>query len=92
MHHNPLDISICFKEIHFPAGLCLDFMLQEAKCLGLIQIHLLKLLCIFLLQNKDLKSRILHLEGSYRSSKEGLLVQMEARIMELEERLENEER
>ncbi|XP_061450864.1 cingulin-like protein 1 isoform X2 [Rhineura floridana] len=43
-------------------------------------------------QNKDMKSRILHLEGSYRSSKEGLLVQMEARIMELEERLENEER
>ncbi|XP_062819481.1 cingulin-like protein 1 isoform X2 [Anolis carolinensis] len=43
-------------------------------------------------QNKDLKSRILHLEGSYRSSKEGLLVQMEARIVELEERLENEER
>ncbi|XP_042327290.1 cingulin-like protein 1 isoform X1 [Sceloporus undulatus] len=43
-------------------------------------------------QNKDLKSRILHLEGSYRSSKEGLLVQMETRIVELEERLENEER
>ncbi|KAJ7311321.1 hypothetical protein JRQ81_006937 [Phrynocephalus forsythii] len=43
-------------------------------------------------QNKDLKSRILHLEGSYRSSKEGLLVQMEGRIVELEERLENEER
>ncbi|XP_066492136.1 cingulin-like protein 1 isoform X2 [Tiliqua scincoides] len=43
-------------------------------------------------QNKDLKSRILHLEGSYRSSKEGLVVQMEARIIELEERLENEER
>jgi len=44
------------------------------------------------LQNKDLKSRILHLEGSYRSSKEGLVAQMEARITELEERLENEER
>nr|XP_020640447.1 cingulin-like protein 1 [Pogona vitticeps]XP_020640448.1 cingulin-like protein 1 [Pogona vitticeps]XP_020640449.1 cingulin-like protein 1 [Pogona vitticeps] len=43
-------------------------------------------------QNKDLKSRIMHLEGSYRSSKEGLLVQMETRVMELEERLENEER
>ncbi|XP_033022334.1 cingulin-like protein 1 isoform X2 [Lacerta agilis] len=43
-------------------------------------------------QNKDLKSRIFHLEGSYQSSKEGLLVQMETRIMELEERLENEER
>ncbi|XP_044294639.1 cingulin-like protein 1 isoform X2 [Varanus komodoensis] len=43
-------------------------------------------------QNKDLKSRILHLEGSYRSSKDGLLTQMEARILELEERLEAEER
>ncbi|KAF6350974.1 cingulin like 1 [Rhinolophus ferrumequinum] len=43
-------------------------------------------------QNKDLKSRIIHLEGSYRSSKEGLVVQMEARIMELEDRLESEER
>ncbi|XP_044836127.1 cingulin-like protein 1 isoform X3 [Mauremys mutica] len=43
-------------------------------------------------QNKDLKSRILHLEGSYRSSKEGLVAQMEARITELEGRLENEER
>ncbi|KAM9532951.1 cingulin-like protein 1 isoform 2-T2 [Guaruba guarouba] len=43
-------------------------------------------------QNRDLKSRILHLEGSYRSSKEGLVAQMEARITELEERLENEER
>ncbi|XP_003462104.1 cingulin-like protein 1 [Cavia porcellus] len=43
-------------------------------------------------QNKDLKSRLVHLEGSYRSSKEGLVVQMEARIMELEDRLESEER
>ncbi|XP_048189137.1 cingulin-like protein 1 [Perognathus longimembris pacificus] len=43
-------------------------------------------------QNKDLKSRIIHLEGSYRSSKEGLVAQMEARITELEDRLETEER
>ncbi|XP_054421344.1 cingulin-like protein 1 isoform X2 [Pteronotus mesoamericanus] len=43
-------------------------------------------------QNKDLKSRIIHLEGSYRSSKEGLVVQLEARIAELEDRLESEER
>uniref|UniRef100_A0A8C9P7Z1 Cingulin like 1 n=1 Tax=Spermophilus dauricus TaxID=99837 RepID=A0A8C9P7Z1_SPEDA len=43
-------------------------------------------------QNKDLKSRIIHLEGSYRSNKEGLVVQMEARIAELEDRLESEER
>ncbi|KAM5340979.1 cingulin-like protein 1 isoform 1-T2 [Glossophaga mutica] len=43
-------------------------------------------------QNKDLKSRIIHLEGSYRSSKEGLVVQLESRIAELEDRLESEER
>lgn len=43
-------------------------------------------------QNKDLKSRIIHLEGSYRSSKDGLVAQMEARITELEERLQSEER
>lgn len=43
-------------------------------------------------QNKDLKSRIIHLEGSYRSSKDGLVAQMEARIAELEERLQSEER
>nr|DBA31725.1 TPA: hypothetical protein GDO54_007510 [Pyxicephalus adspersus] len=43
-------------------------------------------------QNKDLKSRIAHLETSHRSNKEGLVAQMEARIVELEERLENEER
>uniref|UniRef100_A0A803K8H7 Cingulin-like 1 n=1 Tax=Xenopus tropicalis TaxID=8364 RepID=A0A803K8H7_XENTR len=43
-------------------------------------------------QNKDLKSRIVHLENSHRSNKEGLVAQMETRIAELEERLENEER
>ncbi|XP_058521774.1 cingulin-like protein 1 [Ochotona princeps] len=43
-------------------------------------------------QNKDLKSRVVHLEGSYRTSKEGLVVQLEARITELEERLQSEER
>ncbi|XP_056428385.1 cingulin-like protein 1 isoform X2 [Hyla sarda] len=43
-------------------------------------------------QNKDLKSRIAHLETSHRSNKEGLVAQMEGRIAELEERLENEER
>ncbi|KAM4677852.1 LOW QUALITY PROTEIN: cingulin-like protein 1 [Discoglossus pictus] len=43
-------------------------------------------------QNKDLKSRISHLENSHRSNKEGLVAQMEGRIAELEERLENEER
>ncbi|XP_062845696.1 cingulin-like protein 1 isoform X2 [Trichomycterus rosablanca] len=43
-------------------------------------------------QNKDLKSRITHLESSQRSSKEGLVAQMESRIQELEERLEAEER
>ncbi|OCT89549.1 cingulin-like 1 L homeolog isoform X1 [Xenopus laevis] len=43
-------------------------------------------------QNKDLKSRIVHLENSHRSNKEGLVAQMETRIAELEERLEYEER
>lgn len=43
-------------------------------------------------QNKDLKSRIAHLEGSHKPSKEGLVVQLENRIQELEERLEGEER
>ncbi|KAL7830973.1 hypothetical protein SRHO_G00304750, partial [Serrasalmus rhombeus] len=43
-------------------------------------------------QNKDLKSRIAHLENSQKSSKEGLVAQLESRIQELEERLEGEER
>nr|UDP83081.1 cingulin-like protein protein 1 isoform X1 [Scophthalmus maximus] len=43
-------------------------------------------------QNKDLKSRVAHLEGSQKSNKEGLVVQLEDRIQELEERLEGEER
>ncbi|XP_046897466.1 cingulin-like protein 1 [Hypomesus transpacificus] len=43
-------------------------------------------------QNKDLKSRVAHLEGSQKSNKEGLVSQLENRIQELEERLEGEER
>ncbi|XP_035642931.2 cingulin-like protein 1 [Oncorhynchus keta] len=43
-------------------------------------------------QNKDLKSRIAHLEGSQKSNKEGLVSQLESRIQEMEERLEGEER
>ncbi|XP_038606081.1 cingulin-like protein 1 isoform X2 [Tachyglossus aculeatus] len=43
-------------------------------------------------QNKDLKSRILHLEESHRSGKEGLVAQMEARLSELEEQLDAEKR
>ncbi|XP_032088687.1 cingulin-like protein 1 [Thamnophis elegans] len=43
-------------------------------------------------QNKELRGRILHLEGSHKPSKEGLLAQMEARLLALEEQLENEER
>ncbi|KAM8762800.1 cingulin-like protein 1 isoform 2-T2 [Acanthopagrus schlegelii] len=43
-------------------------------------------------QNKDLKSRVSHLEGSQKSNKEGLVAQLEGRIQELEERLEGEER
>uniref|UniRef100_A0A8C4FAJ9 Cingulin like 1 n=1 Tax=Dicentrarchus labrax TaxID=13489 RepID=A0A8C4FAJ9_DICLA len=43
-------------------------------------------------QNKDLKGRLSHLEGSQKSNKEGLVAQLEERIQELEERLEGEER
>ncbi|KAM4631040.1 cingulin-like protein 1 [Polymixia lowei] len=43
-------------------------------------------------QNKDLKGRVTHLEGSQKSNKEGLVTQLETRIQELEERLEGEER
>ncbi|KAM9409785.1 cingulin-like protein 1 isoform 2-T2 [Pholidichthys leucotaenia] len=43
-------------------------------------------------QNKDLKARVSHLEGSQQSNKEGLVAQLETRIQELEERLEVEER
>ncbi|XP_018523501.1 cingulin-like protein 1 isoform X2 [Lates calcarifer] len=43
-------------------------------------------------QNKDLKGRVAHLEGSQKSNKEGLVTQLENRVQELEERLEGEER
>ncbi|XP_034045875.1 cingulin-like protein 1 isoform X2 [Thalassophryne amazonica] len=43
-------------------------------------------------QNKDLKSRVDHLEGTQKSNKEGLVAQLEDRVHELEQRLESEER
>ncbi|XP_030630763.1 cingulin-like protein 1 [Chanos chanos] len=43
-------------------------------------------------QNKDLKSRVAHLEGSQKSSQDGLVSKLEGRIQELEERLLGEER
>ncbi|CAL9701854.1 unnamed protein product [Knipowitschia caucasica] len=43
-------------------------------------------------QNKDLKSRVTHLESSQKSNKEGQISQLEGRVQELEERLEAEER
>ncbi|KAM4596446.1 cingulin-like protein 1 isoform 2-T2 [Fundulus diaphanus] len=43
-------------------------------------------------QNKDLKSRVAHLEGSHKSNKENLVTELEARVQELEEKLEVEER
>ncbi|XP_048418493.2 cingulin-like protein 1 isoform X2 [Stegostoma tigrinum] len=43
-------------------------------------------------QHKDLKSRIAYLEGSQKQTKEGIVNQLEARIQELEDRLEAEER
>ncbi|XP_059927185.1 cingulin-like protein 1 isoform X1 [Gadus macrocephalus] len=43
-------------------------------------------------QNKDLRGRVSHLEGSQRTSQEGVVSQLEGRVGELEERLEAEER
>ncbi|KAK3558133.1 hypothetical protein QTP86_009867 [Hemibagrus guttatus] len=43
-------------------------------------------------QNKDLKSRLSHLEVSQKSSQEGLVTKLELRIQELEERLHEQER
>ncbi|KAG5273698.1 hypothetical protein AALO_G00154450 [Alosa alosa] len=43
-------------------------------------------------QNRDLKSRVSHLEGSQRSGQDGLVARLEGRIQELETRLEGEER
>ncbi|XP_060924785.1 cingulin-like protein 1 [Limanda limanda] len=43
-------------------------------------------------QNKDLKGRVAHMEGSQKSNKEGVVAQLEDRVQELEERLEGEER
>ncbi|XP_017261044.1 cingulin-like protein 1 [Kryptolebias marmoratus] len=43
-------------------------------------------------QNKDLKSRVTHLEGSQRSNQDALVSKLNSRIQELEERLQGEER
>ncbi|MGH0154873.1 UNVERIFIED_CONTAM: hypothetical protein FKN15_029778 [Acipenser sinensis] len=43
-------------------------------------------------QNKDLRSRVAHLEGFQRSNKDGVVSQLESRLHELEDRLEGEER
>ncbi|XP_053341719.1 cingulin-like protein 1 [Clarias gariepinus] len=43
-------------------------------------------------QNKDLKSRLSHLEVSQKSSHEGLVTKLELRIQELQERLNEQER
>ncbi|XP_072242135.1 cingulin-like protein 1 [Leuresthes tenuis] len=43
-------------------------------------------------QNKDLKSRLTHLEGSQRTSQDSLVSKLNSRIQELEERLQGEER
>ncbi|XP_026996733.2 cingulin-like protein 1 isoform X2 [Tachysurus fulvidraco] len=43
-------------------------------------------------QNKDLKSRLSHLEVSQKTSQEGLATKLELRIQELEERLHEQER
>lgn len=43
-------------------------------------------------QNKDLKSRVSHLEGSQRTGQDSLVSKLNSRIQELEERLQEEER
>lgn len=43
-------------------------------------------------QNKDLKSRVSHLEGSQKANQDGLVSKLLLRIQELEERLQGEER
>ncbi|XP_073328154.1 cingulin-like protein 1 [Pagrus major] len=43
-------------------------------------------------QNKDLKSRVTHLEGSQRTNQDSLVSKLNSRIQELEERLQGEER
>ncbi|XP_057692943.1 cingulin-like protein 1 isoform X2 [Corythoichthys intestinalis] len=43
-------------------------------------------------QNKDLKSRLSHLEGSQRTNQDSLISKLNSRIQELEERLQGEER
>ncbi|KAM4573268.1 cingulin-like protein 1 [Odontesthes bonariensis] len=43
-------------------------------------------------QNKDLKSRLTHLEGSQRTNQDSLVSKLNSRIQELEERLQGEER
>ncbi|XP_033491893.2 cingulin-like protein 1 isoform X1 [Epinephelus lanceolatus] len=43
-------------------------------------------------QNKDLKSRVTHLEGSQRTNQDSLVSKLNTRIQELEERLQGEEK
>ncbi|XP_053175803.1 cingulin-like protein 1 [Scomber japonicus] len=43
-------------------------------------------------QNKDLKSRVTHLEGSQRTNQDSLVSKLNIRIQELEEKLHGEER
>lgn len=45
-----------------------------------------------LCQNKDLKSRVTHLEGSQRTNQDSIVSKLNSRIQELEERLQEEER
>lgn len=43
-------------------------------------------------QNKDLRSRVSHLEGSQRANQDAVVSKLHGRIQELEERLQVEER
>lgn len=43
-------------------------------------------------QNKDLKSRVSHLEGSQKTNQDSLVSKLNIHIQELEERLQGEEK
>lgn len=60
-------------------------LLPESQAFGLFPPFLVH-------QNKDLKSRVTHLEGSQRTSQDSLVSKLNSRIQELEERLQEEER
>ena len=92
--HTLLQFIHAFHHFHFncihPHILFSYFLYTHRYDCGLKTLQ--ELVSLWPLQNKDLKSRVSHMEGSQKSNKEGLVVQLEERVQELEERLEGEER